>query len=72
MTQFSLGYGNWGVEAQELIRGGAAVKRAATLLLTASLPGDSAGERGGVLEVISRKWAMSLAGAMRRGQEDAW
>ena len=57
---------------QELIRGGAAVKRAATLLLTASLLGDGAGERGGVLEVTWEGGEMPLVGAMRRGQEDAW
>jgi len=39
------GIGNSGVEAQELIRGGSALKRAATLLLNASLSGDGAGER---------------------------
>ena len=49
------GIGNLGVEAQELIRGSAALKRVATLLRTACLPGDGAGERGGVLEVMERR-----------------
>ena len=48
------------------------MKRAVTLLLAASLPGDGAGERGGDLEVTSDGGEMSLVGAMRRGHEDAW
>ena len=66
------GIGNSEVETQELIRGGAALKTAATLFFTASLPVDGAGERGGVLEVTSEGCKIPLVGAMRRGQEDAW
>ena len=69
---FFSGIGNWVVEAQDLIRGGAAVKRAASLLLAASLPGDGAGERGEVLEVILEGGEMPRVDTMQRGQEDSW
>ena len=57
-------------ELQELIRGGAGVKRAVTMLLTASLPGDGAGERGGVEEATSEGMWTPVVGAVRRRRVD--
>ena len=55
---------------QELIRGGADVKTAATMLLTASLLGDGAGERGSVVEATSDGMWTPVLGAVRRGRVD--
>ena len=57
---------------QELIRENADVMRVATLLLTAPLTGDGAGEGGHILEVISEGVEMPLVDTMQRGQEYSW
>jgi len=56
-------------EVQELIRGGADVKTAATMLLT-DAQGDGAGERSGVKEATCDGIWTPVLGAVRRGRVD--